>query len=37
MSGTNFKHGVAVRKQYSGNVDTLPNDYARSAKTKFIS
>lgn len=36
MSGTNFKNGIAVRKKYSGNVDTEPNYYERAADTKFI-
>lgn len=36
MSGTTFKGGVSTDKQYSGNVDTLPNNYASRVATKAI-
>lgn len=35
MTGTTFPGGLAVKKKYSGNVDTT-NNYQVSAHTKFV-
>ena len=35
MSGTNHRNGIALRRKYSGNIDTT-NTYKLEANTKFI-